>query len=91
MVLLAFGSGKSEIWPFFRNRAKSGSGQNTFSQIWRMLVQLHYIELIMNESNAADLSSGVFTILVSVTWMKKNTKIYCCSAKNFVKNWQKVT
>jgi len=28
----------------------------------------------MDKTNAADLSSGVFAILTSVTWMKKKTK-----------------
>jgi len=32
-----------------------------------MLVQLQYVQLITDKTNAADLSSGVFTLLVSVT------------------------
>jgi len=62
-----FGSGKSRIWPFFGNLAKSGSGQIS-SQIWWMPVQMQYIQLITNKTNAADLSGVVFTVAISVTW-----------------------
>ena len=37
-----------------------------------MPVQLQYVQLIMDKTSAADLSSGVLTILISV-------KIYCRS------------
>ena len=30
-------------------------------------MQLHYVQLITDKTNAADLQSGVFTILISVT------------------------
>jgi len=36
-----------------------------------MPVQLQYIQLIMNKTNAAHLSSGAFASLVSVTWTNK--------------------
>jgi len=65
-------SGKSEIQPFFGNPAKSGYGHIS-SWIWRMPVQLQYLQLFADKTNTVDLSSGVFTILVSVTRMK-NTK-----------------
>jgi len=38
-----------------------------------MPVQLQYLQLFADKTNTVDLSSGVFTILVSVTRMK-NTK-----------------
>jgi len=41
------------------------------SRIWGMPVQLQYVQLIMEKSNAADLSRCVFAILISVTPMKK--------------------
>jgi len=65
--------GKSgEIGPFFGNPAKSGSGE-IFSRIriWRIPVRLHRVQLITVKTNAADLSSGAFTFLISVTWIKK--------------------
>jgi len=34
-----------------------------------MLLQHQYIQLITDKMNAADLSSSVFAILISVTWM----------------------
>jgi len=40
-----------------------------------MSVQLQYVQLITDKTNVADLPSGVFTILVSVVGMKKNTKV----------------
>jgi len=58
VVVLDFGS------------SKSGSGQIS-SQIWWMPMQLQYVELIVDETTAADLSSGVFAILISVTPTKK--------------------
>jgi len=45
-------------------------------------MQLQYVQLIKNKSNAPDLSSGVFAILISVTQTKY--KIHCRSI-NFVK------
>jgi len=55
--------------------AKSGSGQIS-SQIWQTAMQLQYVQLIITDkTNAADAdlsrSSGVFTILISDTRMKK--------------------
>jgi len=44
----------------------SGSSQIS-SQICRM--QLQYVQLIADKTNTADLSNGVFIILISVTWM----------------------
>jgi len=38
-----------------------------------MPVQLQYVQLITDKINAADLSNGVFAILISVT-RTKNTK-----------------
>jgi len=37
-------------------------------------VQLQYVQLITDKTIAADLPGGVFTILISVTQMNKNTK-----------------
>jgi len=56
-----FGSGNYGIRPFFGNLAKSGSCQ-IFSQIWQMTEQLQNVQLIGEKTNAAYLSSGVFTI-----------------------------
>jgi len=64
------GSGKSRIQPFFGNLAKSGSYQIS-SWICRVPVQLQYVQLITDKTNAADLSSDVFVILIIVTWTKK--------------------
>jgi len=83
-----FRSGKSRIQQFLRNPAKSGSGQIS-SWIWQMPVQLPDVQLITGKANARDLSSGVFTILICITQMKKY-QIHCHST-NFVKNWQTVT
>ena len=46
-----FGSdySKSGIRPFFGNPAKSGFGQIS-SRIWRMLVQLQYVQLITDKT-----------------------------------------
>jgi len=66
---LDFGSGKSEIQPFSGNPAKSGSSHISI-RIWWMPVHLLYLQLIRLKTNAADMSSGVFTILISVTWTK---------------------
>jgi len=71
--------------PFFGNPAKSYSGQIS-SRIWRMPVQLQYVQLIMDKTNAADLSSCIFAILIS----DPNGKKYNSRSTNFVKNWQAV-
>jgi len=63
------GSGKSEIRPYFGNPTKSGSGQIS-SRICQTPAQLQYNT---DKTNAADLSRGVFAILISVT-RTKNTK-----------------
>jgi len=62
-VILDFGSCKSGIQPIFW---KSGSGQIS-SWIWQIPVQLLFIQLITDKTNAADLSSGVLAILIGVT------------------------
>ena len=46
-------------------------------------LQLQYVQLIIDKINAADLSSGVIAILISVTW---TLKIQNCYSTNFVKN-----
>jgi len=51
-----------------------------------MPMQLQYIKLITDKTNASDLSSNVFAILINVTPTIKY-KIHCRST-NFVKNWQ---
>jgi len=61
--------------PFFENLAKSGSCQIP-SRIWWMPLQLHYVQLIVDKTNATDLSSGVFAILISVNRSKKIYKIH---------------
>ena len=53
-----------------------------------MPVQLQYVQLIMDKTNTADLSSGVKQMLVSSTRAIKY-KIHCRST-NLVKNWQTV-
>jgi len=68
---------------FFGNPAKSGSGQIS-SRICRMPVHLQYVHLITDKTNAADLLTGVFAILIGVA--RTNNFI----AVNFVKNWQTV-
>jgi len=57
-------------------------------QIWQMPLQLQFVQLITDKSNAADLSSGVFIILISYPDEKKY-KIHC-HFTNFAKNWQTV-
>jgi len=73
-VVSGFGSGscKSGFQPFFRNLAKSGSDHicTRICWIWQMLEQLKYVQLISDKTSAADLSSGVFAISISVTWTK---------------------
>jgi len=54
---------------FFRNPAKSGSGK-TSSWICQMPVQMQYFQLITDKTNADDLLSGVFAILISITRTK---------------------
>ena len=64
------GSGNPAIRPFFfKIRPKSNS-----SRIWQIPMQLPYVQLITVKTNAADLSSRVFAVSISVTWMIKNTK-----------------
>ena len=63
------GSCKSGIRPFFGNPAKSSSGQIS-SRICQMPVQLQYVQLMTDKTNTADLSSGLFTILICAIWMK---------------------
>jgi len=70
---------------FFGNPAKCASGQIS-SRIWSMPLQLQCVELITDKTNAADLSSGVFAILISVTRSKNALPFH-----KFVKNWQTVT
>jgi len=54
--------------PAIGNPAKSSYGKIS-SWVCRMLLQHQYIQLITDKMNAADLSSSVFAILISVTWM----------------------
>jgi len=68
--------------------AKSGSGQNS-SQICRMPVPLQYVQLMTRKTNAADLSSGVFTIFISVS-RTKITK-FIAVLRILQKNQQTVT
>ena len=75
---------------FFRNPGKSGSSQIS-SQICWMPLQLQYSQLIMDKTNAADLSSGVFAILISVTRTVKIQISFHCRYTNIVKNWQTAT
>jgi len=60
------------------------------SRIWRTALQLHYVQLITDKTNAAHLSGGVFAILISVTWMIKiqNPLLF---HKFCQKLWQTVT
>jgi len=44
------------------------------------------VQLITDKTNAVDLSSGVFTTLIGVSWTKYY-KIHC-RYTNVVKNWQ---
>jgi len=50
--VLDFASGKSGMWPFFGNPAKSGSGQIS-SRIWQMPEQLQYARLITDKTNVS--------------------------------------
>jgi len=56
----------------FSEPAKSGSGKIYSRICWicQVPLQLQYVQLITDKTNAADLSSDVFTILISVTRMK---------------------
>ena len=58
---------------FFRNLAKSGSSQisSWICQIWQMSVELQYVELMTDKTNAADLTGCAFAISVGVTRMMK--------------------
>jgi len=60
-VVPDFGSCKPGIPPFFTKPAKSGSGQisSRICRIWRMPAQLQYVQLTTDQTNAADLCSGV--------------------------------
>jgi len=49
-VVPDFGSGKSGIWSFFGNPAKSGSGQIS-SRIWQIPMQLQHVQSIMDKKN----------------------------------------
>jgi len=53
-----------------------------------MPVQLQYIQSITDKTNAADLSSGVFAILTSVTRTKKIQN--SLSLHKFRQNWQQL-
>jgi len=57
----------------FRKPTKSGSSQIS-SRVWQLPVELQYVQSITDKNNAADLSSGAFTILLIDTWDEKNTK-----------------
>ena len=73
-VVLVFGSGKSRFWPMSEIRqspAQAKSCGQIFSRIWWMRVQLQYIQLITHKTNAADLSTIAFAIIISVTWALK--------------------
>jgi len=48
-------------------------------------MQLQYIQLIADKTNADDLSRTVFAILITVTMAIYKTH---CHSTNFVKNWQ---
>jgi len=54
-----------------------------------MPVQLQYVQLIMDKTNAADLLTGVFAILISVTRMTKiqNPVLF----HKLCQNWQTKT
>jgi len=84
-VVLDFGSGsgKCGIRPLFRNLANSSSSQIS-SQIWQMEVQLLYVQLITDKTNAADLSSGVFATQTKST---KSTTVPQISSKTG-KKWR---
>jgi len=56
--------------PIFLNPAKSGFSQICNWICW-VTVKLQYDKIITDETNAADLSSGVCAIVLSVTWMTK--------------------
>ena len=59
-----FGSGKSEIRPFFPNPAPA-KFLARFGRIWQTPVQLQCVPLITVQTNEADLSSDGFAILIS--------------------------
>ena len=65
-----FNTSPKQISGYAPDPAKSGSSQIS-SRIWQMSVQLQYVQLITDKTNAADLWGHVFAIIVSVIWMKK--------------------
>jgi len=66
------GSGKPRIRTFFGNPAKSSSGSGQISsQICQTPVHVQYVQLITDKTDAADLSSAVFAITISVACMMK--------------------
>jgi len=82
------GSGKFRIRLLFGNPAKPGFSQ-TSSRICWMPVQLQYVQLITDNTNTADLSSGVFAILISgiQTIKIQNPSLF----HKFRRNWQTET
>jgi len=70
-VVPDFGSGKSRIPPFSEIRATLAPVK--FLAIFGRCQR--NCQIITDKTNAADLSSGVFSILISVTRMKKSTKL----------------
>jgi len=54
-----------------------------------MAVQLQYVQLIMDKTNTADLSTGVFTNLSSATWTKnvQNSLLFHKFCQNTGKHW----
>jgi len=60
------------------------SNQMTIDSLHVITTKWQYVQLMMDKINTADLSIGVFTILINVTQTKKY-KIHCRS-RNFVKN-----
>jgi len=65
-----------QIRPFFSTLAKSGFSQIS-SRIWQMPMQLQYVQLITDKANAADLLSGLFTILKCVIQKTKMFFLLC--------------
>jgi len=51
------GSGKSGIWPFFGNTAKSSFGQISS----RMPVQVQYVQVMSDKTNTADTCEVVYS------------------------------
>ena len=46
------------------------------SPIWWMPIQLQYIQLITDKTNAADPSCGLFALLISATLKKNRTEFF---------------